>query len=167
MTTDAVTAPGRGGQRAALLEVRSLSKRFGEIQANWDVNLTVLPGTVHGLIGENGAGKSTLLKMIYGVYTPDEGAHVRRRRTPSHQAARRRASFGIGMVFQDLRLVPALTVAENIALALPDVPTSAPGRAWPRGSPRRREAYGSPSTRPRRSGTCRSGSGSGSRSSRS
>lgn len=124
MTTDAVArARGRVGKPAALLEVRSLSKRFGEVQANWDVDLTVLPGTVHGLIGENGAGKSTLLKMIYGVYTPDEGrmfvdgAPV----APGSPADAR--ALGIGMVFQDLRLVPALTVAENIALALPDGPT--------------------------------------------
>ncbi|KQY47355.1 ABC transporter ATP-binding protein [Cellulomonas sp. Root137] len=121
MTTDAVArARGRVGKPAALLEVRSLSKRFGEVQANWDVDLTVLPGTVHGLIGENGAGKSTLLKMIYGVYTPDEGrmfvdgAPVE----PGSPADAR--ALGIGMVFQDLRLVPALTVAENIALALPE-----------------------------------------------
>lgn len=123
MTTDAVArARGRVGKPAALLEVRSLSKRFGEVQANWDVDLTVLPGTVHGLIGENGAGKSTLLKMIYGVYTPDEGrmfvdgAPV----APGSPADAR--TLGIGMVFQDLRLVPALTVAENIALALPEGP---------------------------------------------
>ncbi|NUU18216.1 ABC transporter ATP-binding protein [Cellulomonas humilata] len=123
MSTDAVArARGRVGKPAALLEVRSLSKRFGEVQANWDVDLTVLPGTVHGLIGENGAGKSTLLKMIYGVYTPDEGrmfvdgAPV----APGSPADAR--ALGIGMVFQDLRLVPALTVAENIALALPEGP---------------------------------------------
>ena len=92
MTTDAVArARGRVGKPAALLEVRSLSKRFGEVQANWDVDLTVLPGTVHGLIGENGAGKSTLLKMIYGVYTPGRGTHVRRRGPRRTGQPRRRA----------------------------------------------------------------------------
>ncbi|MDQ0373051.1 ABC transporter ATP-binding protein [Cellulomonas humilata] len=124
MTTDAVArARGRVGKPAALLEVRSLSKRFGEVQANWDVDLTVLPGTVHGLIGENGAGKSTLLKMIYGVYTPDEGRMFVDGAPVSPGSPADARALGIGMVFQDLRLVPALTVAENIALALPDGPT--------------------------------------------
>ncbi|KQR16852.1 ABC transporter ATP-binding protein [Cellulomonas sp. Leaf334] len=124
MTTDAVArARGRVGKPAALLEVRSLSKRFGEVQANWDVDLTVLPGTVHGLIGENGAGKSTLLKMIYGVYTPDEGRMFVDGAPVSPGSPADARALGIGMVFQDLRLVPALTVAENIALALPGGPT--------------------------------------------
>ena len=124
MTSDAVArAESRVGKPTALLEVRSLTKRFGEVLANSDVDLTVMPGTVHGLIGENGAGKSTLLKMIYGVYTPDDGRMfvdgclV----APGNPADAR--GLGIGMVFQDLRLVPALTVAENIALALPEGPT--------------------------------------------
>ena len=107
------------GEPAALLEARSLTKRFGEVTANSDVDLTVMPGEVHALIGENGAGKSTLLKMIYGVYVPDEGRMwVRNTPLPPGNPAAARA-LGIGMVFQDLRLVPALTVAENIALALP------------------------------------------------
>ena len=107
------------GEPAALLEARSLTKRFGEVMANSDVDLTVLPGEVHALIGENGAGKSTLLKMIYGVYVPDEGRlWVENTPLPPGNPAAARA-LGIGMVFQDLRLVPALTVAENIALALP------------------------------------------------
>lgn len=105
--------------RHPLLEVLGLTKSFGEIRAAADVSLEVWPGEVHALVGENGAGKSTLLKMIYGVYRPDAGQLV----FDGHEAvvaspsdARR---LGIGMVFQDLRLVPALTVAENIALAIP------------------------------------------------
>ena len=110
----------RVGQPTAILEARSLTKRFGEVLANQDVDLTLLPGEVHALIGENGAGKSTLLKMIYGVYEPDDGRlFVDNLPVIAGSPAESRA-LGIGMVFQDLRLVPALTVAENIALALPE-----------------------------------------------
>jgi ABC-type uncharacterized transport system ATPase subunit len=119
--TNVVGTPNESESTTALvpiLRVERFSKHFADVKANTDVSLDVLPGEVHALVGENGAGKSTLLKMIYGVYTPDSGRMLIDDSEVSLGSPAEARSLGIGMVFQDLRLVPALTVTENIALAL-------------------------------------------------
>jgi simple sugar transport system ATP-binding protein len=119
MSVATVTAPdGPALAAEPLLKVSGFTKHFGEVHANTDVNLEVAPGEVHALIGENGAGKSTLLKLVYGMYRPDSG-EMRIAGEPVAVGSPTQArALGIGMVFQDLRLVPAFTVAENFALAL-------------------------------------------------
>ena len=102
-----------------LLEAIGIVKRFGDFTANDGVSLSLRPGVIHALLGENGAGKSTLVKIIYGALQPSAG-ELRWRGRPvrvANPAAARR--LGIGMVFQHFSLFDALTVVENIALALP------------------------------------------------
>ena len=111
--------PGGPAHPPPLLEAMSFTKHFGEVRANTDVDLRIFPGQVHALIGENGAGKSTLLKMIYGVIKPDAGQMLAKGHRVIVDSPAKARALGIGMVFQDLRLVAALTVAENIALAMP------------------------------------------------
>jgi ABC-type uncharacterized transport system ATPase subunit len=101
-----------------MLKMTGITKRFPGVIANDGVDLTVLPGQVHTLLGENGAGKSTLMKILYGLYVPDEGTielNGERVEITSPTDAIRQ---GIGMIHQHFMLVPTLTVAENVALGL-------------------------------------------------
>jgi simple sugar transport system ATP-binding protein len=101
----------------ALLELEQIAKRFGRVGALTDASLRARPGSVHALLGENGAGKTTLMRIAFGELRPDtgtvsiDGAPVQLA-SPADALAR-----GIGMVHQHFTAVPAMTVAENVALA--------------------------------------------------
>jgi simple sugar transport system ATP-binding protein len=100
------------------LELIDISKRFGDVTALDGASLRVRPGTVHAVLGENGAGKTTLMRVAYGLTLPDVGEC---RRNGVAYTARHPAdaiALGIGMVQQHFSLVPAMTVAENVALGM-------------------------------------------------
>ena len=99
-----------------LLAIEEASKRFGSVQALAGASLVVRPGTVHALLGENGAGKTTLMRIAFGLAHADSGSMRWLGRRVSFASPRDALDAGIAMVQQHFSLVPALTVAENIAL---------------------------------------------------
>src|SRR3954465_2464174 len=99
-----------------MIELRNITKTFGDVVANNDVSFAVTKGTIHAIVGENGAGKSTVMRIAYGFYNADSGeifidGNRVDIRTP-HDAIK----LGIGMVHQHFMLVDTMTVAENIVL---------------------------------------------------
>jgi ABC-type uncharacterized transport system ATPase subunit len=118
MTENGTT--GRQVSAAPAIELVGISKSFGPVQANKNISIRVMPGTIHGIIGENGAGKSTLMSILYGFYKADKGDVLiagNKMQIPDSQAA---IAAGIGMVFQHFKLVPNFSVLENIILGAED-----------------------------------------------
>lgn len=99
-----------------VLEAKSLTKRFPGVLAVDNVNFDLLKGEIHGLVGENGAGKSTFVKMLDGSYRPDEGKVILNGQEIKLNSPQEANQKGIGMVYQELMLLPHLSVAENICL---------------------------------------------------
>ena len=105
-----------GNEPAALLEIRKLSKSFPGVRALEEVDFTVRRGEVHALMGENGAGKSTLIKVLTGVHARDGGT-VRLDGIEIHaRSPKETEAVGISTVYQEVNLIPYLSVAENICL---------------------------------------------------
>jgi general nucleoside transport system ATP-binding protein len=103
---------------APLLELRGITKRFPGVLANDRVDFDLQRGEVHALLGENGAGKSTLMNILYGLYTPDEGQILLDDKPIDLGSTKAAIEHGIGMVHQHFMLIPVMTVAENIVLAI-------------------------------------------------
>jgi ABC-type sugar transport system ATPase subunit len=118
--SDAARPPG-GAEHVAAARIEGVRKRFGATTALDGVDFAVMPGEIHALVGENGAGKSTLVRILAGVYRPDQGrvtiAGQERSLASPHDAI----ASGIVAIPQELRLVPALSVAENLALGNPPI----------------------------------------------
>jgi simple sugar transport system ATP-binding protein len=100
------------------LKLAGITKVYPSVVANAGIDLAVLPGEIHAVLGENGAGKSTLMKIIYGAVKPDAGTIAWEGKPVVIANPARARRLGIGMVFQHFSLFETLTVADNIALAL-------------------------------------------------
>ena len=98
------------------LELQGITKRFGALVANDNVNLVVEPGQIHCLLGENGAGKSTLMNVLYGLYQADGGQILIDDKPVKFSGPGEAMAAGIGMVHQHFMLIPVFTVAENVVL---------------------------------------------------
>ena len=102
-----------------ILKINSITKTFPRVIANKNLSFSIKKNSVHALLGENGAGKSTLVKMMYGALQPTAGRIYWQGKPVSITSPAHARELGIGMVFQHFSLFEALTVAENISLALP------------------------------------------------
>ena len=110
------------------LGARGVSRSFGEVRANDEVSLEIRRGTVHAVVGENGAGKTTLMRILYGLDRPDEGTVVIDGRPAVLRGPADGLAAGIGLVQQELALVPELTLLENLILGAE--PTRGPVIDW-------------------------------------
>ena len=100
------------------IELKNISKRFGQVVANDKINLTVKKGEILSILGENGSGKTTLMNMISGIYFPDEGHILINGKEVTIRSPKDAFSLGIGMIHQHFKLINVLTSAENIILGI-------------------------------------------------
>ena len=100
------------------IELRELTKTFGEVVANDKVSLTLRRGEILSLLGENGSGKTTLMNMLSGIYFPDHGSILVDGKEVTIRSPKDAHDLGIGMIHQRFKLVDVLTAAENIILGL-------------------------------------------------
>ena len=96
------------------IEMRGITKTFGSVVANKDVNLTLRKGEILALLGENGSGKTTLMNMLSGIYQPDSGEILVDGTPVSIRSPQEAKTLGIGMVHQHFKLVDVFTAADNI-----------------------------------------------------
>lgn len=115
MSETTTETSGNSAARFAL-ELKSVSKSFGLVQANKNIDLQIEAGTIHGIIGENGAGKSTLMNILYGLYRADSGQMFVKGNALKIRSSADAIAAGIGMVHQHFMLVPRFTVLENVML---------------------------------------------------
>jgi simple sugar transport system ATP-binding protein len=99
-----------------MIELKNITKTFGNVVANKDVSIKIEKGTIHAIVGENGAGKSTVMRVAYGFYTSDAGEILIDGKPVSISSPRDAIALGIGMLHQHFMLVGTMTVAENIIL---------------------------------------------------
>jgi general nucleoside transport system ATP-binding protein len=99
-----------------MLELKNITKTFGNVVANNDVSINIRKGTIHAIVGENGAGKSTVMRIAYGFYTADSGEITVDGKVVQIKNPHDAIALGIGMVHQHFMLVDTMTVAENIIL---------------------------------------------------
>ena len=113
-----------------MLALRSVSKYFGSVIALKDVSFDVQPGEVHCLLGDNGAGKSTLIKVLSGVHRPDEGEILVGGQPVTFASPMETLDKGIATVYQDLALVPLMSVARNFFLGREPLRRTGPFRQF-------------------------------------
>ncbi len=99
-----------------ILEMSGINKSFLAVKALQNVSLNVKPGEVHALLGENGAGKSTLIKILTGIYSMDSGKIIFDGQEIAPKTALEAQKLGISTIYQELNLIPYLSIAENIFL---------------------------------------------------
>jgi simple sugar transport system ATP-binding protein len=104
--------------KTPLLELKNITKAYGNLIANKDINLSIQPNSIHALLGENGAGKSTLVNTVYGIVSPDSGEIYWQGKKVEINSPIIARNLGVGIVFQHFALFPSLSILENIALGI-------------------------------------------------